>query len=107
MKGRVAGLGAVTLALVAGIAVAASAKDTWIVTKAKVKLLTADDLSVSGIEIDSTDGNVTLHGKVKTASEKTRAEAIVKNLDGVKSVKNLLQVVPDAFKEATKVADAM
>jgi hyperosmotically inducible periplasmic protein len=107
MKGRVAAVSrVVTLVLVASIALAASAKDAWIVTKAKVKLLTADDLSVSAVHVDSADGNVTLHGKVKTAAEKARAEAIVKNLDGVRGVKNLLQVVPDAFKEATKVADA-
>ena len=107
MNGRLAGFGTLALLLIASLAGAASAKDTWITTKAKVALLTADDVSVSSIHVDSVDGNVTLHGKVKTPAEKSRAEAAVKKLDGVKSVKNLLQVVPDAFKESTKVADAI
>jgi hyperosmotically inducible protein len=92
--------------LVASLAGAVDAKDTWITTKAKVALLTADDVSVTSVHVDTKDGHVTLHGKVKSAAEKTRAEAAVKKVDGVKGVHNLLQVVPDAFKEATKVADA-
>src|SRR5262245_38226012 len=106
MNARVAGSFGVVLALVATIAAAVSARDTWITTKAKVKLLTADDVSVSAVHVDTVDGNVTLHGKVKNAAEKARAEAAVKGLDGVKSVRNLLQVVPDAFKQPTRIADA-
>jgi len=104
MKVRISLLG--VFVLVASAAGALDTKDAWITSKAKVALLTADDVSVTSIHVDTKNGNVTLHGKVKSAAEKTRAEAAVKKLDGVKSVNNLLQVVPDAFKEATKVADA-
>jgi osmotically-inducible protein OsmY len=93
--------------LVAQAALAAAPKDAWISTKAKIALLTADDVSVTAVHVDTVNGNLTLHGKVKSEAEKTRAEAAVKNIDGVKSIKNLLQVVPDAFKESTKVADAV
>ena len=107
MNARVTKLGALALALVtAQLAWAASPKDAWITTKAKLALLTADDVSVTSVNVDTMNGNVTLHGKVKSEAEKGRAEAAVKKVDGVKSVKNLLQVVPDAFKEVTKVADA-
>jgi hyperosmotically inducible periplasmic protein len=107
MNRCLARIGALALALaVAPLAVEAATKDAWITTKAKLALLTADDVSVTSVHVDTVNGNVTLHGKVKTDVEKARAEAAVKKLDGVKSVKNLLQVVPDAFKESTKVADA-
>jgi hyperosmotically inducible protein len=83
----------------------AGAHDAWITTKAKLSLLTTDGVSVTGVNVDTVDGNVTLHGKVKTDAEKQKAEAAVKGIDGVKNVKNLLQVVPEAFKEQVKEAD--
>jgi osmotically-inducible protein OsmY len=108
MNARLAKAAALAVALtVAQVAAAAAPKDAWITTKAKLALLTADDVSVTSVHVDTVNGNVTLHGKVKTEAEKARAEAAVQKLDGVKSVKNLLQVVPDAFKESTKVADAV
>jgi osmotically-inducible protein OsmY len=106
MSRRLAKVAALAATLiVAQIAGAAAPKDAWITTKAKLALLTADDVSVTAVHVDTANGNVTLHGKVKTDAEKARAEAAVKKVDGVKSVRNLLQVVPDAFKEITKVED--
>jgi osmotically-inducible protein OsmY len=99
---RSLGLG---LALLAASAAWAGTHDTWITTKAKLALLTTDGVSVTAVNVDTVDGNVTLHGKVKTEAEKQKAEAAIKGIDGVKGVKNLLQVVPDAFKEQTEVAD--
>ena len=55
--------------------------------------------------MDTVDGNVTRHGKVKTDAEKQKAEAAVRGIDGVKNIKNLLQVVPEEFKDQVKVAD--
>jgi hyperosmotically inducible periplasmic protein len=77
----------------------ADSPDTWITTKAKIALLTADDVSVTAVNVDTVEGNVTLHGKVKTESEKGRAAAAVSKVDGVKKVQNLLQ-------DATDVADS-
>jgi osmotically-inducible protein OsmY len=84
----------------------ADSPDAWITTKAKIALLTAQDVSVTAVNVDTVNGNVTLHGKVKTEGEKGRALAAVRNVEGVKNVNNLLQVVPDAFKDRTDVADA-
>ena len=97
---------AVSVALVGTIvaagAVAARAldvSDSWITTKAKIALLTADGFSVNGANVDTTNGNVTIHGKVATTEDRTRAEQTVRKVSGVKTVNNLLQVVPSNVKE--------
>lgn len=95
-----------TVTLLAASAALAGTPDAWITTKAKLKLLTADDVSVMAVNVDTVNGNVTLHGKVKSSGERTRAEAAVQSIDGVKTVKNLLQVVPAAFKEPVKALDS-
>ena len=68
----------------------AAQSDAWITTKAKMSLFTTDDVSATAINVDTLDGVVTLHGKVATKAEKAKAEDAVKRLDGVKSVRNLL-----------------
>jgi hyperosmotically inducible periplasmic protein len=98
---------AAALAVVSTAAFAkADTKDAWITTKSKIALLTSDGFSVSGANVDTVNGNVTIHGKVPTAADKTKAEATVKQVDGVKSVKNLLQVVPDSQKKAVAANDS-
>jgi hypothetical protein len=61
----------------------------------KVKSALAADVglkTVTGIDVDSDKGIVTLKGKVDTADQKKRAEAVAKKVSGVKSVKNQLKV---------------
>ena len=61
----------------------------------KVKSALAADVgmrTVTGIDVDSEDGVVTLKGKVTSADHKKRAEAVAKKVDGVKKVKNELKV---------------
>jgi hyperosmotically inducible periplasmic protein len=61
----------------------------------KVKSALAADVglkTVTGIDVDSDKGVVTLKGKVDTADQKKRAEAVAKKVSGVKSVKNQLTV---------------
>ena len=108
MKIRIAGAclaAALSVVLTAGVA-RADVKDSWITTKAKIALLTSDGFSVNGANVDTVNGNVTLHGKVTTAADKTRAEETVRQVDGVKSIKNLLQVVPEAAKKAVAANDS-
>ena len=102
---------ALTVALVGALvasAVAARAdiKDSWITTKAKIALLTTDGFSVNGANVDTFHGNVTIHGKVGTTADRTRAEQTVRKVDGVKNVKNLLQIVPVSMKDIVAVNDA-
>ena len=92
---------AVTVALVGSMVVAgavaarADVKDSWITTKAKIALLTMDGFSVNGANVDTNNGKVTIHGKVDDHGRPgTGPRQTVRKVDGVKSVKNLLQVVP-------------
>lgn len=80
-------------------------QDAWITMKTKIALMTADNVSTSDLNVDTVAGAVTLHGKVETAAEKTNAETVAKGIDGVKSVQNLLQVVPASKEKMTEVAD--
>ena len=98
-------LTALVLTVLLPLSLAADSKDAWLTTKAKIALLTADGVRVSSVNVDTVDGTVTLHGKVRTEAEKEKAVAVVRQVDGVKEVHNLLQVVPDSVKETVKVAD--
>ena len=101
-----------TVALVGTIIVAgalgarADVNDSWITTKAKIALLTTDGFSVNGANVDTVDGNVTIHGKVETNADRTKAEQTVRKVSGVKSVKNLLQVVPSNIEDAVAAKDS-
>ena len=103
---------ALTVALVGTIAVAgavaanADVNDSWITTKAKIALLTTDGFSVNGVNVDTIHGNVTIHGKVGTTEDRTRAEQTVRKVKGVKTVNNLLQVVHSNVKELVSANDS-
>lgn len=79
--------------------------DPWITLKTKIALLTADDLDAHAIRVDTIDGRVTLHGKVDTAADKTRAEGVALHIDGTREVRNLLQVVPENARKSTNLSD--
>ena len=81
------------IVLAGAVAARADVNDSWITTKAKIALLTMDGFSVDGANVDTHHGNVTIHGTVGTTADRTRAEQTVRGIDGVKTVKNLLQVV--------------
>jgi len=93
--------------VVAGaLAARADVSDSWITTKAQIALLTMDGFSVSGANVDTINGNVTMHGKVATTEDRTKAEATVRKVTGVKTVKNLLQVVPSNAKDVVAANDS-
>ena len=97
------------LAVVLGAALATSAEaatsDAWITTKTKLALLTTEGVSGTAIHVDTVLGRVTLHGKVHSAEEKTKAETIAQKIDGVTGVHNLLQVVAPQHEKAMQVSD--
>jgi len=95
-----------TLVAAGAVAARADVNDSWITTKAKIALLTSDGFSVNGVNVDTVHGNVTIHGKVTTAEDRTKAEKTVREVTGVKTVKNLLQVVPKSAEKAVKHNDA-
>jgi hyperosmotically inducible protein len=101
------GLWAAALTLAgAWTASAATPPDAWITTKAKLALITSDNVSAQSVNVDTTNGQITLHGKVRSAAEKAEAERLAKSIDGVKGVRNMLQVVSEPRTESVKVADA-
>lgn len=99
----------VTLALAimapAGVRAAADVNDPWVTMKARIILRTTDGVTSRDINVDSVNGAVTLHGKVPTAAERDRAALAVKDVEGVKSVTNLLQVVPESARKSVSASD--
>jgi osmotically-inducible protein OsmY len=85
---------------------AADTGDPWLTAKTKIALMTAEDVGGTAIDVDTYDGVITLHGKVTTPQEKARAAEIAKSVSGVKDIRNLLQVVPEADRETVKVSDS-
>ena len=69
--------------------------DGWIKSKIAAQFVTENALDDSDIDINVRRGVVTLNGAVPTAAGRTRAEAIVKSTDGVRSVNNRLKVASD------------
>jgi len=57
-----------------------------------MKLLANEFVDGVDINVDTNENVVTLDGEVKTEAEKDLAEQLVKNMDSVRSVENLLKV---------------
>jgi hyperosmotically inducible protein len=82
--------------------------DTWITMKIHSQFVPEDALEDSDIDVDTRNGVVTLSGTVATEAGRSRAVAISKATDGVKSVTDKLRVAPttDAGREAAGAAKA-
>jgi osmotically-inducible protein OsmY len=102
---QLAALVMIALLFTVGPATAADTSDAWVTAKAKVALMTTEGIRTTHLNVDTVKGVVTLHGQVPAADQKTKAADVVKKLDGVKEVKNLLQVVPSAERKAVKRSD--
>jgi len=79
--------------------------DTWLTAKTKIAL--AADGRVKGRQIDvkTKQGVVMLRGKVDSTEAKQAAADITKLLDGVKTVKNDLEVVAPSKREVVEEKD--
>lgn len=84
---------------------ASTMPDPWITTKVKIALLTTKGVHATHVNVDTTDGRVTLHGAVPTAAEKARVVDVAKSIEGVREVRNLVQVVSARDEKAVAVAD--
>lgn len=104
---RIAFLAAV-LALAPSWATAAegdSPPDAWVTTKAKIAVLTAVGTAGTNVNVDTVDGRVTLHGAVASDTDKQEAERAARKIDGVKEVRNLLEVIPPEKREEIAAKD--
>jgi hyperosmotically inducible protein len=79
--------------------------DMWITTAAKVKLITNSETPAAQINVDTTNGVVTLFGMVPTEASKRAAETTVAEVSGVRQVRNQLQVVAETAQKAVKASD--
>jgi hyperosmotically inducible protein len=99
-------------ALIAGPAAAAGKadektpiNDTWLTAKTKIALFADARVKGSEVNVETMQGVVMLRGKVDSDVAKHAAEDIAKKLDGVKSVKNDLQVIAPSKREAIDEKD--
>ena len=74
--------------------------DSWVTSKTKIALFADARVKGREINVETTQGLVMLRGKVDSDAAKQAAEGIAKGIDGAKSVKNELQVVAPAKREA-------
>lgn len=86
-----------------GPALAMDRPDAWITTKAKIALLTTSGVSGTAIHVDTTDGRDTIYGSVARAPDRTKAEQAVRSIEGVREIRDLVQVVP---AKATKIVES-
>ena len=72
-----------------------TARDRWITTAAKLRLIADSKTPGFDINVDTNDGIVTLFGVVRSGDSKRAAEAEVREVGGVKNVINDLEVVAE------------
>ncbi|WP_175914032.1 BON domain-containing protein [Burkholderia metallica] len=66
--------------------------DATITTKAKAELVGANGLSSGDIHVKTRHGIVTLTGSVPDEQQRTQAGSVVKQVDGVRDVRNQLTI---------------
>ena len=79
--------------------------DAWITADAKIALIAADEIRGLDVNVDTTDGRVTLHGVVGSQREKDVAERLAREVSGVREVRNLLQIATGIRRDVMKRAD--
>ena len=73
--------------------------DAWLTSKTKIALFADARVKGSEINVETSQGLVMIRGKVDSDEAKQAAEGITKGINGVKSVKNELQIVAPAKRE--------
>ena len=68
--------------------------DSVITTQVKTKLAEEKGATLTRVEVETSRGVVQLSGIVSSASDRAMAERVARNVSGVKSVRNNLQVRP-------------
>ena len=79
--------------------------DSWVTSKTKISLFADERVKGTQISVDTAKGVIHLRGKVDSAEAKSAASDIAQGIEGVKSVKNDLEVVPPAARQAVDAND--
>ena len=80
-------------------------KDGWLVMKVHSEMVDEDVLNGSNIDVDVRNGVVTLQGTVPSEAARSRAVAVAKANDGVKSVVDQLRIAPGTRSGAARAGD--
>ncbi len=80
--------------------------DSWVTSKVKISLFADERVKGTQVSVDTTKGVVHLRGKVDSAEAKNAASDIAQGVEGVKSVKNDLQVVAPRARKAVDASDS-
>jgi len=83
----------------------AGMSDSWVTSKTKIALFADDRVKGRQIHVETKDGVVMLRGKVDSAEAKSAALEIAKGIEGVKNVKNELQVVAPSKRSEVAADD--
>jgi hyperosmotically inducible periplasmic protein len=83
----------------------AAISDSWLTAKTKIALFADERVKGGPVSVETVDGTVDLRGKVDSDGAKAAAGSIAKAVDGVKSVKNDLQVVPPGDRKTVDISD--
>ncbi len=79
--------------------------DSWLTSKTKISLFADDRVKGKDVRVETVNGEVFLRGKVDSDEAKTAAADITKGVEGVKNVKNDLQVVAPTARKAVQAND--
>ena len=79
--------------------------DSWITSKTKIALFADERVKGTQVSVDTRKGVVHLRGKVDSDEAKSAAADVAKNIEGVQSVKNDLQVVAPTARKAIDAND--
>ena len=102
MKSAFSGSWVLVGALILGLAGCASSgtgektgeyvDDAWITTKVKSELIADSDTKAGNINVETSNGKVTLTGTAKTWQESDKAAQIARGIKGVTGVENDIRV---------------
>lgn len=79
--------------------------DSWLTAKTKIALFADERVKGGQVSVETVNGTVSLRGKVDSDEAKAAAAAVAKAVDGVKSVRNDLQVVPPGDRKVIDTSD--
>jgi osmotically-inducible protein OsmY len=83
----------------------AEVTDSWLTAKTKIALFADERVKGGQVSVETVNATVTLRGKVDSDEAKAAAASVAKAVEGVKSVRNDLQVVPPGDRKMTDASD--
>ena len=79
--------------------------DSWITSKIKIALFADSRVKGREVSVETMNGEVFLRGKIESEEAKSAAAEVTRGIDGVRNVKNDLQVVSASTRAAVTADD--